>query len=729
VDRLNINLINCFGIGEFKKEFDFANTNIYLIYAPNGTMKSSFARVFELISEKKEKEICDRVYYNRKTVYSITDNGSDIKPETIFVVNAEKKLDSSDKISSFIASKELKNRYDSIYIELDNAKKDFLKQLKKIAISTDCEEEFVKTFQENDKDDFFSCVSKIVNLLKESSEKFKFKFNDIFDKPGKVKDFLEKNKDLLQDYFLEYKKLLAESSFFKELSGNSFGTYQAEQLKKAVEDETFFSAGHKFLLNDEKNIKSSKDLVDLIKKEIDAIFESKKLQEIFNKIDKSLNANKELRVFKETIEKDKSLIPKLLNYDKFKKEVLISYFSQLKKETEQLNSMYQNKKKEIQKIIEEANKETETWKKITKTFNSRFYVPFKVDISNKEDVILKDKATANLVFNYKDGEEAFKTQTKDDLLKFLSKGEQRAYYILQMIFEVEARKYKNEETLIIFDDIADSFDYKNKYAIIEYIKDLKESNLFKIIVLTHNFDFYRTIGSRLYIKNYCFMATKDNNRKINLLEGCYFYDVFANVFIRKTEEQKKMEPKIFVSFIPFIRNLVEYTEGKNNQDYTKLTSCLHYKSDTKTMKAGEIISIIKSKIDRLKNIEIDFGKEKFIDFIFKTADGIYNEQNIDEIALENKIVLSIAIRLYADKFMIESLKINIEDLNDKKNQTSYLLGKYKNRFSDDSVLILEEVNLMTPENIHINAFMYEPLVDMSVLHLLNLYSNIKNLKK
>jgi len=34
---------------------------------------------------------------------------------------------------------------------------------------------------------------------------------------------------------------------------------------------------------------------------------------------------------------------------------------------------------------------------------------------------------------------------------------------------------------------------------------------------------------------------------------------------------------------------------------------------------------------------------------------------------------------------------------------------------------------MTPENIHVNAFMYEPIIDMSVNHLINLYKKVKQL--
>ena len=35
---------------------------------------------------------------------------------------------------------------------------------------------------------------------------------------------------------------------------------------------------------------------------------------------------------------------------------------------------------------------------------------------------------------------------------------------------------------------------------------------------------------------------------------------------------------------------------------------------------------------------------------------------------------------------------------------------------------------MTPENIHVNSFMYEPLIDMSDDHLRKLYADVEQLK-
>ena len=45
--------------------------------------------------------------------------------------------------------------------------------------------------------------------------------------------------------------------------------------------------------------------------------------------------------------------------------------------------------------------------------------------------------------------------------------------------------------------------------------------------------------------------------------------------------------------------------------------------------------------------------------------------------------------------------------------------------SAETLKVLNQVILMTPENIHINSFMYEPLMDMSNHHLVTLYKDVK----
>jgi hypothetical protein len=215
MNKLDIKLENCYGIGRLEHLFDFIKSNSYLIYAPNGTMKSSFARTFSDISKNDKKNPCDRIYETRKTVFTVKVDGSPIKPETILVVDAEDNtFDGSKKISNFIASKELKNKYDSIYLELDEKKSEFIKKLKSISQSTDCEVEFIETFV-TDHRGFYESLESIISLLDNRISKYNFRYNDVFDKKGNVKKFLDKNQSVLNLYVTKYEDLISKSKFFK----------------------------------------------------------------------------------------------------------------------------------------------------------------------------------------------------------------------------------------------------------------------------------------------------------------------------------------------------------------------------------------------------------------------------------------------------------------------------------------------------------------------------------
>lgn len=98
----------------------------------------------------------------------------------------------------------------------------------------------------------------------------------------------------------------------------------------------------------------------------------------------------------------------------------------------------------------------------------------------------------------------------------------------------------------------------------------------------------------------------------------------------------------------------------------------------------------------------------------------------DGFNLENKIVLSIAIRLQAEQYMTNRLADSKFVAGIKSNQSQALLSKYVKTFSGDTSAIktLERVVLMTPENIHLNSFMYEPILDMSDEHLRKLYTDV-----
>ncbi|MEJ8819393.1 hypothetical protein [Lacibacter sp. H407] len=722
MNLVEIQLENCFGIGKLDHKFDFRqlSSNSFLIYAPNGTMKTSLAKTLDLIAKNDTKSMpCDRVYENRVTTHNISVDGNAIAIESILVVNAEdSSYDSSNKISSFIASKDLKKKYDEIYSELENQKSDYIKKLKQVSQSTDCEAEFVDAYSQSPKDTFLELLLAISKKLINQPGTYNFRYNDIFDKKGNIKKFLDKNQKLLSDYVTKYDELLKKSKFFKS-SNNSFGTYQANELLESTKDNSYFEAGHKFTLNDNAEIKSAEELKKLLQTEIKNIVNDEKLKKSFDQVDKSIGANAELRSFKSAIEKDNLLLVEIDKYEDFRKKVWLNYISTLAKETNELAKFYEGKKTELEKIIKDSKKEFAIWEEIVETFNERFYVPFEVRLVNQEDVVLKEE-TANLEFDYKDTNETPVRKDKNSLLSILSKGEQRAFYILQLLFDIESRKQLNQKTLLILDDIADSFDYKNKYAIIEYIKELHQNSIFKILILTHNFDFYRTIGKRLYLDRQCILMTLRNDaREIVLTQGGYLNDIFSHF------KKNLAKAKVFASIIPLVRNLIEYIEGQAGTNYSQLTSCLHLKADTSSIKCADILNLIHNSFPTTASQTITFGAKPIKEFIFETADAIEQENPLDEILLENKITLSIAIRLKAEEYMLTKIP-NSASIVITSNQTSELLTHFKAINTDKATLsILDRVNLMTPENIHVNAFMYEPIIDMPVHHLVNLYKKVK----
>jgi hypothetical protein len=123
----------------------------------------------------------------------------------------------------------------------------------------------------------------------------------------------------------------------------------------------------------------------------------------------------------------------------------------------------------------------------------------------------------------------------------------------------------------------------------------------------------------------------------------------------------------------------------------------------------------------------DNGK-KVLDQIFEVADTILNDTS-DKLDLEKKVCIAIAIRLKAEVYMVAQINDKTFWTSITGNQSNKLLEKYKTKFlsKTEKIQVLEKVNLMTPENIHINSFMYEPILDMSNHHLKTLYSEVKAL--
>lgn len=248
------------------------------------------------------------------------------------------------------------------------------------------------------------------------------------------------------------------------------------------------------------------NLEELIDKEKEGISGDPNLRKKFGEIEKLITKNANVREFNAYLESNEHLLPMLENLDVFKEEIWKACFRAKIDLYNQLIDRFQAAEKRKGEIEKAASDQRTQWERVIEIFNRRFFVPFKVVAKNRVSVILGQAPMLSVGFEFEDGGERAQVD-RGALLQVLSTGEKKALYVLNIIFEVEARKKLAQPTLFVVDDIADSFDYKNKYAIIEYLMEISDVPCFRQIILTHNFDFFRTIESRFVPYNNCLMAS------------------------------------------------------------------------------------------------------------------------------------------------------------------------------------------------------------------------------
>ena len=199
MDKVKFDFEYCYGIKKLSEEFDFSwNKKSYAIYAPNGTMKTSFAKT--LIDFSNGKDSKDLAYPNRKTKREILNwDGSLVSQDAVFVIKSYDETFTSERLSTLLINPELKKEYDNIYQELENWENDLIRQLKELSKSTDCKGEILNAFSTDWKKTFLDILKYIKEDLNEEQLKYDFKYNDIFDSKGNVKKFLENFRDQIKE--------------------------------------------------------------------------------------------------------------------------------------------------------------------------------------------------------------------------------------------------------------------------------------------------------------------------------------------------------------------------------------------------------------------------------------------------------------------------------------------------------------------------------------------------
>lgn len=715
--KLKIDLENCYGIRRLQAEFDFGGSRACAIYAPNGAMKSSLAKTFQDVAEGAASR--DRIFPSRATVRLIKDEkGVDLIKESVLVVRPyDEVLGHSAKTSTLLVNATLREEYEKLHLAIDASKDAFLKAMKAQSGSKrDLEKEISAAFTPSE-DKFERALSRIRDeVLEQKAAPFAdVRYDTIFDEKAlaflATKDF----KTAIEDYIRKYNELLAASTYFKK---GTFNYYNAATIAKSLADHGFFKAKHSLNLNADARleISSQKELEELVSKEKEGISKDAELRKKFAEIEKLLAKNVTVRDFETYLASREDLLPALADVKTFKEDVWKSYIVAQVDLYKDLIDKYRAAEERKKEIEEKAAEERTQWEEVIDIFNGRFFVPFKLAAKNRIPVILGQEPMLSLGFTFGDGPDSASVE-RSDLIEVLSTGEKKALYVLNIIFEIEVRRKTGQETLIVVDDIADSFDYKNKYAIIQYLKEVAETSHFCQIILTHNFDFFRTVQSRFVSYSHCYMASKSAfGLTLSKATG------IKNVFVTDWKKQFFEDGMKRIACIPFIRNLIEFTRGDDDPDFATLTSLLHWKPDSGGITHKELDDIF---------LGLFGGAGSFPDAGKSVVDSVHHQAGEclkagEGVNFEHKIVLSIAVRLAAEKYVVVKINDPAFCAGIASNQTPKLLGKFQELFPAEQAAIgaVQRVILMTPENIHLNSFMYEPILDMSDEHLRKLYSDV-----
>lgn len=787
MEKLSVSFENCYGISKLEHEFDFSEYHSHLVYAPNGVMKSSFAKIFDNYQNDNKAEIKDRIFVNKIPSHEIMVDGNEIDLETIFVIKPFEDSFHSENISEILLKEEYKKEYEKIVSDLRISKRDFLANIvsyfkyiqktgddlnsvdMKIINHTSSPDEFEKLFVDlfSDKEynselDFYEALLKTAEALEEKEEIGPFsqiKYGVIFnEKTAGEKGFLVESgyRSLLSKYVERYKKLIEGSKYFNL----NFTHTSAEKVVKQMEDAYYFDAKNKdgdavaqngFQLynrqSDARDPKEKEDLIAEIKALKDELTKDTEFSVHLAAIDKALDGAKSTKVTKKFKEYllDEEFDLKFLSFlgsgdlNHAKRELVFAYLT----DSGDSFTSFVEKTNESYKAIEDLVKrvredETSVWHKAVAEFNDRFRVPFVVSVSDdeKDKVLLNGLKLQSLEYWFCQacGADANRIceHEKDEMVKvsekqltsgnedsILSQGERRAFYLLNIIFEIKYRQENELPTLFIIDDIADSFDYQNKYAIAEYLKEISDTPFFYSVILTHNFDFFRTLKNRLEIKpseeegEWYSLAEKTEDKVVLIPQNDKnIIEPFKGWQQTLTDCHLVDAKYIFVTIL-MMRNIIDYS-GTYREQLRFLNDLIHGRGDDFEEITMETIE------EKLKEIgldhisfDADVKSKKYFELMKEEVDSIV--QN-DSLSLEDKILVSLYLRLVTEKHL------------KAQGYSGPLRGKIKSAESDslEGIEQLKRVNLITPEHIHINSFMYEPLIDLDKNQIVDLYEKVKD---
>lgn len=697
MQEIKINsLENAYGIKKMIVSVDNSNKLFQdIIYSRNGVFKTSFSTCLYELSNGNEENIKDRITDTSATIKLeiVNDGVSTNNFENKFIVfSREIYQKHHKKLSDYGKELELLtiNQKDKETVEklITGATEEPLIELK--IKSKEIGLDFEKTIDLLGSKDL-SYLDNIIYILKSIDEAptveiTQVNFKKIFQKSY---DFIDSEnfQSQVSNYINIVNKRVKE-----ELFDDKFDENNCLLFLNALKKEGFLNRDKKRgLIIQNKEYYDFTEVEKLFKETIKKIADDPKVLEINKELLKTIgNSVEATNIKKEMV--DNPILVKELSFGK--KNLVRIALKNLGVKTKYWLELLQKTKTELTEILSQVKDKKSYFEEAIDIYKKRFHPVFDIDLVNRQESML-GLEVPYIVFKHRSNPTY--ELDEDKLYDILSSGEKTTLNIIKFIVEYISNQKNNP--IIILDDIVETFDYSNRYAFIEYINDMVSKGV-TLIVLTHNFEFYKTLSSRVRLRK--LVASVDKKGVVYIQKNKNISKNMENILDISNEE-------MLYFAIPYLREAKTILQ----EDTSLLTSCLHYKANTKSIRIKDILSFFPKK-----NLVIDEDK-LYLDGL---KEQVNKMKDFDEYDIAKKTILSICCRVFLEEKIIDN-NINItEGIN--CNQFAYLKERYKDELNDDVVQLMDKVQLATPEFIHGNVFMYEPLVDIDGKYLKEIYKEV-----
>lgn len=355
MQKLTLELENCYGIRRLKHEFDFSKRREYAVYAPNGVMKSSLAKCFQDIADGRASE--DRIYPSRQTARSVNDEtGQPLHPDSVFVVEPYNEAYRSNRMSTLLANQPLRERYDKVREQIDQKSAVLISAVSKMSgLKKGADERMAKDVAQ-DPAAFMTAIARLSQEVSEDSyiSLADIEYSRVFNDKVEAQILSSDVQKGLADYMTVYDALISNSAFFRK---GVFNHNNASDVAKNLKANGFFKAQHSVYVNNKDvrtEIKNESDLEKYIEIEKQAIIGDSALVAAFEKIDKLLSKNADVKEFREYLGQHEKLLPELTNPERLKNRLWAAYLSASKPAYDDLVATYAAGRAELEQIVAEA---------------------------------------------------------------------------------------------------------------------------------------------------------------------------------------------------------------------------------------------------------------------------------------------------------------------------------------------------------------------------------------